>query len=348
MALHELTITGLPEGCRARIPDADDVAPLSALVTRHRRAARGSETAPADPATVEMQIVGAGSWTRRNVVVLDGASRHVAWLSVHDRAAGLTVLDVVVDPDLQPAVASTIAARLLDAGEQAAADIGMLRGLRATLLDATSYAGHARQAAWLSDAGYERVRTWWHMSRPVDAREAQSLPQPRPGVVVRRVEQHADGLPTARDLQTVHRLLEESFQDHFGSYRESFPEFVMRLREDPGHRWDHWWIATVERDGAAMPAGALVSTVSHSQDGGAEGSYVEYIGVHRDARGSGVAKALLHAVIADAAQRGRDRVGLEVDAESPTRAQELYGSMGWRTEYQSHTWHRHVALSPAG
>ena len=37
---------------------------------------------------------------------------------------------------------------------------------------------------------------------------------------------------------------------------------------------------------------------------GFEGSYVDYIGVHRRARGRGVAKALLHTAIAEAAQAG--------------------------------------------
>ncbi len=128
-------------------------------------------------------------------------------------------------------------------------------------------------------------------------------------------------------------MLEYSFEDHFNSYRESFPEFLQRLREDPGHRWDHWWLAFVEGRRPAGPAGALVSTVLPENSAGHEGSYVDYIGVHRHARGRGVAKALLHTVIADAAQRGRDRVGLEVDADSPTGADGLYGSMGWKTDY---------------
>ena len=58
-------------------------------------------------------------------------------------------------------------------------------------------------------------------------------------------------------------------------------------------------------------------------DSGAEGSYVDYIGVHRRARGRGVAKALLHTVVRDAHERGRNRVDLEVDAESPTGADGL-------------------------
>ncbi len=53
-----------------------------------------------------------------------------------------------------------------------------------------------------------------------------------------------------------------------------------------------------------------------------------------------MAKALLNAVIADAAARGRDRVGLEVDADSPTGADGLYTSMGWLTKYVTQSWHK--------
>ncbi len=91
------------------------------------------------------------------------------------------------------------------------------------------------------------------MTRPVDA--AESLPPLREGVTVRRVARHENGVPVAQDLQIVHRMLEESFQDHFNSYRESFPEFVQRLREDPGHRWDHWWLAFVEEPTARCRPG---------------------------------------------------------------------------------------------
>jgi ribosomal protein S18 acetylase RimI-like enzyme len=73
-----------------------------------------------------------------------------------------------------------------------------------------------------------------------------------------------------------------------------------------------------------------------------DGSYVEYLGVLPSARGRGVARSLLATVIADAAARGRNRVGLEVDADSPTGADRLYVSMGWRTDYVTRSWHRFV------
>jgi len=338
----DVTIDGLPEGLAARLPAAADAGDVAALLAAHQRAAKGS--AGVDPEAVLGQLVGTGSWTRRQVLVHDPAGRLVAWLSVHDRASGRTLVEVTVTPDLPDEDAAALAAALFGAGERHAVDIAGMRGLGTSLLDSGAYADDPRQQRWLASSGFEQTRTWLQMTRPVSADEASSMPAPRQGVTVRPVERHGDGLPVAQDLQDVHRVLEESFQDHFSSYRESFPEFVMRLREDPGHRWDHWWLATIETDEGVFPAGALVSTVLREDAGGFEGSYVDYIGVHRRARGRGVAKALLHTAISDAARRGRNRVGLEVDADSPTGADGLYTSMGWVTDYRTQSWHRELDL----
>ncbi len=79
-------------------------------------------------------------------------------------------------------------------------------------------------------------------------------------------------------------------------------------------------------------------------DGNEAASYVAYIGVVGAARGRGVAKGLLRTVIADAAVRGRRRVALEVDADSPTGADRLYRGMGWETAYVTESWHRDVPV----
>jgi mycothiol synthase len=344
MSDADLTIDGLPEAYAARLPSADDAPAVVGLVEAHQRAAKGS--ASVDAEAVTGTLAGIGSWTRRQALVHDRDDRLVAWLSVHDRAAGRTLVEVTVAPSVEAAAAAELAQSLFAAAERHALDITRARGLGRTLLDSGAYADDPRQQGWLTAAGYERTRTWLQMTRPVSADEAESLPGPREGVTVRPVDRHDDGLPVAHDLQDVHRVLEESFQDHFSSYRESFPEFVMRLREDPGHRWDHWWLATIETDEGPVPAGALVCTVLGPDASGAEGSYVDYIGVHRRARGRGVAKALLHTVIADASRRARNRVGLEVDADSPTGADGLYTALGWVTDYRTESWHR--TLEAAG
>ncbi|WP_238993181.1 GNAT family N-acetyltransferase [Nocardioides caldifontis] len=322
----------LPQGWSVRVPGGADVPALVALSNERRQAAR--VPGGVDTERVESMVVGPASWTRRQLVA-EHDGELSGWVVVHDRAAGRTGVDLVVRPDVPGA--DEVAGALLGWAAATARAVVAERGLTTTQLDASPYVAEQRLKQWLTAAGYRKTRTWLQMTRPVD--DAAALPPPREGVVVRRVATHDNGVPVAADLQRVHRVLEESFADHFNSYRESFPEFLQRLREDPGHRWDHWWIAEVDVDGETITGGALVATVSQEDATGSEGSYVDYIGVHRDARGRGIAKALLHTVIRDAHDLGRNRVGLEVDADSPTGADALYRSMGWTTSYETESWH---------
>ncbi len=331
--------TGLPPGWTVRIPVLDDLQALVGLRGQDRVEYTGSASVDRDQ--IESEIAGPASWTRRELVAVDPDGQPRAWMIVHDRAAGRTMVMLYVDRTVDEA--GLIAGKLYSWAEKQAREISLLRDVTSTRLDASPFAEDKVQQLWLRDAGYTKRRTWPQMTRPVELEEATSLPGPREGVSIRRVETHENGLPVAGDLHLVHEMLEYSFEDHFNSYRESFPEFVQRLREDPGHRWDHWWLAFVDgEDGRPLAAGAVVGTVLPENAQGHEGSYIDYIGVHRHARGRGVAKALLHTVIADAAQRGRDRVGLEVDADSPTGADGLYRSMGWKTDYVIESWFKEL------
>ena len=335
----------LPAGWSVRVPGDADVGALVGLRSAVRRP---GSNAPVDVDTVIATVVGPASWTRRQLVVAEPDGHLVAWAVVLDRAAGRTEVEVLVLPGTPEE--ERVAAALYRWGDQAGAVVAALRREPQTQLDASVGADDERQRRWLGAAGYSCVRTWLQMSRPVQPEEATAgaLPPARAGVRVRRVREHENGLPTAEDLQQVHLILEQSFADHFNSYREGFAEFVVRLQEDPWHRWDHWWIADVEVDGELLPGGAVISSVSPPDADGAYGSYVDYIGVHRRARGRGVAKALLNTVIADAASRGRNRVRLEVDADSSTNADGLYLSLGWVVERRTESWHRYVDAAPAG
>lgn len=330
-----LPMPDVPPGFVATVPDLADVDDIIDLLAAHQVAAHGSSSV--DPGMVASNVAGVGSWTRRQVLVRRSDGAAVAWAVVHDRAAGRTVIEISARPE----ATDELAAALFAWASDEARTMMRVRGLRSTQLDSGAYAGDGRQQRWLTAAGFGLVRTWLQMNRPVTADDAV-LPAPREGVTVRRIALHNDGTPVAADLQSVHLVLEESFADHFNSYRESFPEFVQRLREDPGHRWDHWWLAEVDSEGQRLPGGAVVGTVLPPDGSGAPGSYIDYIGVHRRSRGRGVAKALLRTVIRDALDTGSNRVGLEVDADSPTGADGLYTSLGWTTAYQTESWHREL------
>jgi len=340
----------LPTGWLAGTPDPSDrfdVARLTYLLRAHERQGRGWAAASVDDVLVEVSEQGLRM--RENVVLRDPEGEIRAWGSVHDRAPGRMLYVHIVDRTLDDGVALACSDVLFAWAEGQAREVGAARGLDVQQIDTGAFADDDRQHAWLEAAGFEKVRTWWQMTRPVTAGEADLVESPvrweSEGVVVRHVRREGGGMPDEDDLRAVHDILESAFTDHFNSAEETFEEFVHRLREDPGHRWDHWWLAELVDGDTPEPAGALLGTVSESATG-PDGSYVSYLGVLSSARGRGVAKGLLNTIIADAAARGRDHVGLEVDADSPTGADGLYTSMGWKTKYVTESWHRDVTVDP--
>ncbi len=341
---------GLPAGWLVEAPDpADrfDVARLTRLLRAHERHGRGWAASGVDDVLVEVSEVGLR--TRENVVVRDPDGEIKAWGSVHDRAEGRMLFVHIVERELPEQLADRCSSVLFEWAVGQARAVGEARGIEVQQIDTGAFQDDDRQHGWLAGAGFERVRTWWQMSRPVTAEEADLVESPdhweRDGVVFRLVRRSGGGMPEEGDLREVHEVLEGAFVDHFNSSEETFEEFLHRLREDPGHRWDHWWLAELVDDaGERQPVGALVGTVSEGSSG-PDGSYVSYLGVLSAARGRGVAKGLLNTIIADAARRGRDRVGLEVDADSPTGAAGLYTSMDWKTKYVTESWHRDVTVA---
>ncbi len=340
----------LPAGWTADAPDGADagtVARLTELLRAHERAARGWAGSGEDDVLVEISQHGLAM--RENLVVRDPDGRIQAWGSVHDRAEGRMLFVHVVDRTLSDDLGRRCSDVLFTWAEGQAREVGRARGLDVQQIDTGAFADDDRHHEWLVAAGFSKVRTWWQMTRSVISEESELVADParweRKGVIFRLVERQGDGMPAEADLRAVHDVLEGAFTDHFNSAEETFHEFIHRLREDPGHRWDHWWIAEiVSEDGnQAEAAGALVGTVSESTTGPA-GSYVSYLGVLESARGRGVATGLLRTIIADAASRGRDRVGLEVDADSPTGADGLYTAMGWGTKYVTESWHKDVTV----
>jgi GNAT superfamily N-acetyltransferase len=342
------TSHGLPDGWRIEAPDPSDravVARLTELLRAHERDGRGWAASGIDDVLVEVSE--RGMRTRENVVVRDADGEIRAWGSVHDRSVGRMLFVHIVERGLDAAVADSCSDVLVEWAVGQAQAVGTARGLATQQIDTGAFRDDERQHAWLAGSGFERVRTWWQMTRPVTPEEAglaeSATHWEQNGVVFRLVRRTGDGMPDEDDLREVHEVLEGAFVDHFNSSEETFEEFIHRLREDPGHRWDHWWLAELDGEAGPRPVGALIGTVSESATG-PDGSYVSYLGVLEAARGRGVATGLLRTVLADAAGRGRNRVGLEVDADSPTGATELYTSMGWVTKYVTESWHRVVPV----
>jgi len=317
---------------------------MTALRRRYERQVRGWASATQEQ--IAVAVDDSGRIRREHLVIFDADGQLRGWAEAHDRAAGRVAVLIVADPGLGADVAQSVGSVLVQFARRMAEVMGADNDVSKTQLDIDVYSADKRQARWLTLAGLRCIRTWWHMSRSVRSDESSTDPVTRDGVRIRPVGRAADGMPDLDDLRSVHNVLEEAFSDHFNSHKETFDGFVSRLREDPNHDWDHWWIAEIVEGTTTAPAGALVGSVMPGPDdpGDADpvGTYIEYIGVLRSARGYGVATSLIGTVVADAARRQRREVALEVDAQSPTGAQRLYESLGFVTKYTTESWQLYV------
>ena len=332
MSDADVTIDGLPERYATTRPVVEDGPEVAALLAAHQRAAKGSSGV--DPEAVLGQLVGTGSWTRRQVLVRDPEGHLLAWLSVHDRAAGRVLVEATVSPEPPEDEADALAGVLFAAGERHARDIGRMRRLRTTLLDSGAYAEDTRQQRWLADAGYPRARTWPQMTRPVLPEESRrcrararasssggstgtrtgsrSRRTSRPCTACSRVRSPTTSTPTGRASPEFVHAPARGPRSPLGPLVARRPSRATRA-----HPRAPWWHGAAED--ADGPRGQL-RRLHRRAPAGPRARRREGAAAHRDRRRG---------------PRGRDRVGLEVDADSPTGADGLYTSMGWVTDYRT-------------
>jgi mycothiol synthase len=170
----------------------------------------------------------------------------------------------------------------------------------------------------LIDFGYEPDRHEFEMRLDLDA-PIGSAPLPD-GVTVRTMSEPGD-------LAIVEGITTDAFRDHYG-WVESPPE-ARAERWNNYRAMDEWdddlvWIA--EADDNAV--GAIIGLRSHGSH--TDAGYIGSLGVAREWRGRGLARALLTRAFAEYRRRGKRTVTLEVDADSLTGATRLYESVGMR------------------
>ena len=191
-----------------------------------------------------------------------------------------------------------------------------LAGLGTSTLLRPMVSSSGAGGVFLKGQGYRHVRTFWHMERRLDGRER---PGPDPdGVTIRR---YRDG-----DGPVLHRVLESSFEDHFGFEPMPYDAWEAANLRAPSTELDLVFLG--ERGGE--PVAALTTAFEEEE------SWVVELGVLEAHRGIGIGLALLRRVFAELAARGRTIVKLSVDGENRTGATRLYEKVGMRA---GRSWH---------
>jgi mycothiol synthase len=186
---------------------------------------------------------------------------------------------------------------------------------------ATAGRGLARMHTWVPpedaaaislfrERGYDEVRRFYEMA--IELAAAPPEPVVPEGFVL--------DLFHEEDARAFHDTLEDAFRDHW---------------EWHGTPFDEWWELRRDNDRSlwfVIRAGSEIAAAVRNDAERNGGGYVGIIGVRRDWRGRGLAKALLLRTFGEFWRRGVTRVSLDVDADSPTGATRLYESVGMHVE----------------
>src|SRR5699024_4527809 len=162
----------------------------------------------------------------------------------------------------------------------------------------------------LGQRAYRRPRSWLVMMRGLPGAALPSIEREQVRVIA-PADEHAEATRLAHLA---------AFADHWGSAPVS------------SERWNRWWSAhTARRDlsSIALDAeGTVLAYVITSEDKPGV-LHIALVGTRPEARGRGLARAVIARTLAAAAEAGYASAELEVDSESLTGATRLYDALGF-------------------
>ncbi|MET7619702.1 GNAT family N-acetyltransferase [Streptomyces sp. NPDC005408] len=180
--------------------------------------------------------------------------------------------------------------------------------------------------ALLTGRGWGTVRRYNVLTRPLSP-PADPVPAPPPGLTLRDCSDEAD-------RRRAHELIEETFAEHYDHQPRTYQQWL----DDRGKGvdWSLVWIASLAGSGDV----AVVLTRDDREPHG----WIQYLGVRKQHRGSGIASHLLRHAFGVYADRGRDTIALGVDTGNATGALRLYEAHGMSLYFAVDTWE--VTLRP--
>ena len=304
----------LPEGIGIRAAGADDVPAMFALLSAEQLASAGESSLSQDEVADWFETPRGRE--RNDVRILERDGTPVAVWQLFRNFDDKYWAQVAVDRALPSGLVDELWRAGLDWTERLTLAIAAVLGVTAPRLDLWVNEHDALTRKHAEASGFQQMRAFIEMQ--IDL-AGYAAPAPTAGVTVRQAE-----IPDADspDLEIMYRLITESFRDHYDFQLRTFDDWRESRSSDALLDRSHWYVAEIDGE----PVGGLIGDNSYLEADDA--GYIANLGVLRQGRGRGVAKALLHTSFARYAADGRAAVKLHVDAESPTGATHLYEAVG--------------------
>jgi mycothiol synthase len=202
-----------------------------------------------------------------------------------------------------------LGAAMMDLGEEAAAAAG------ATRMQTFALGRDTAAADLFTTRGYREVRRFYDMA--IELEGPVEVPAVPDGMSLESFEDS--------DARPFYEAMDEAFRDHWEHHPIPFEQWWDEKLAAPDYDPSLWYLV---RDG-----GELAAVIRNDPDRNG-GGYVASLGVRRAWRRRGLARLLLLHTFAEFQRRGKSRVTLGVDAESPTGATKLYDGVGMHVEME--------------
>lgn len=187
------------------------------------------------------------------------------------------------------------------------------------------YKKQEEAAARFERRGFEAVRHWWEMERHL---EDDITPSPIEGV---------DVVAWSNEYWMPMRLVANAaFADHWGSTPVDEEDWRKRVVDSPGFRQDLSFAAIA--DGHIVGYSYNEVYEEDWESAGRSEGWIGALGVLHEWRNKGIATALLAMSMNAMRAAGLEAAMIGVDSSSPSGAQHLYHSVGFRTKTTGTTW----------
>jgi mycothiol synthase len=299
----------LPEGLSWRRATMADAEAIHTLVVTHNTSVVGFPDYTLDDVVDQLGEPGydidTGSW-----LVHDSNGNLTGFGWVHGQGTGEYANVEVITMD--PGVASWLMVQTMER----ATEICVAGGHIPATLYIGIYRTDTAMRELAANHGFASATTFHRMRIDHDG----PVPDPvaPPGVTLR----HGPGDEHFR--RTAHRVLAESFKDHFGYVPTTFEHWHEKRETESTFDWSQLTLAELNSE----PVGVVLATSAFVEDENC--GYVADIGVLAHARGRGVAKFLLRHQFAADVRDGRVGTLLHVDTNNTTPALGVYESVGMR------------------
>lgn len=311
--------TELPEGYSWRRAALTDAAAILALISEYNTAVVGYPDCTLDD--VADQLVEPGfeldtdSWL---VHTADGTLVGFGWAYGRGSGEHVDIEHVSTDDGVDGWLLEQLVARATEmAGDHTETNV-----------DQGIYRSDARLRAVFEAHGFSPATTFHRMR--VDHDGPREEPVAPSGVTLR------PGPGDEHFRRTAHRVLVESFKDHFGWIAQPFDQWHESRERESTFDWSQLTLAALDGE----PVAILLAMDRFVEDDNC--GYIADLGVLAEARGRGIAKYLLRIAFGVDQRAGRAGTILHVDTNNTTPALGVYESVGMRPVMVIDVWRRTV------